>query len=109
MIQLNKTQNEMRGKQAPSTSQVEHTDKLKNMLHRIVTQQAAQSNMQELGRMVSAINQRLSPTPPTVSAAPPERSPTNTSPEANSTTPQTIIKPSEFFSGDADHFRVFLL
>lgn len=102
MLQPNqKTQNETGG-----DSQVGRIDKLENMLQHNLTQQAAQSNMLELGGMVSSINQRIPSSPPTV---PPIPQAPSSNPERNVVNQQVIIKTSEFFSGDSEHCGGFLL
>lgn len=74
----------------------------------LMQQQASQNNLCKLGGMVQNINQRLSSPPFTVAASSQEP---NVRPNSvsNSTSQQLLVKPSEFFSGDATRCGGFLL
>lgn len=109
MLRPNPTQSEIKNEQTSSDSANLRLDKMEEMIQKmLLQQQTTQNNLCELGGMIQKINHGLSSSSPTVAAETTEAP--NSAPVMDKPSPhQLLVKPSEFFSGDATRCSSFLL
>lgn len=106
------TQNVTEGGQSQDINpQIKRLDKMEAALQQVSSQQAInQSNLRELGGMLSTTNLNISQLLTASQLPQPSSAPVqNTAVTTNLISSETTIKPSEFFSGDADQYGGFIL